>query len=116
MLSVAELLEKWEAEAVTMERYADVRGAAVCRLHVAELRDAIGVEQDQVLTLAEAALEGGYPEDHIRHMIGDGRLRNAGVKGAPRIRRADVPRRPNGRPRAGADPEAAAADILRRSA
>jgi len=65
-------MKKWEADAATMEQYSDARGAAVCRLHLAELKEAVRAEQHQSLTLSEAALESGYPESQLRHRISDG--------------------------------------------
>lgn len=111
---VDELLQKWEADAATMEQYSDARGAAVCRLHVAELKEAVRTEQDESLTLTEAALESGYSESHLRHKVADGALPNAGRTGAPRIRRGDLPAKTNGRRLVDPSPEVAAANILRR--
>ncbi len=64
------------------------------------------------MTVAEAALESGLSEDHLRHGVADGKIPNAGRKGAPRIRRADLPLKRNGQGRAGVSPEKAAAEIL----
>ncbi len=50
--------------------------------------------QDELLTLAQAASESGYSERRLREMIDEDSLPNAGRKGAPRIRRADLPRKP----------------------
>lgn len=50
---------------------------------------------DERLTLAEAALRSGYSEDHLARLVREGRLPNAGRRGAPRIRAGDLPvRRP----------------------
>jgi hypothetical protein len=53
----------------------------------------IRAEQDAVLTLAQASAESGYRVDSLRHKLADGTLPNAGRKGSPRIRRADLPRK-----------------------
>ena len=42
----------------------------------------------------------------------NGRISNEGRKGAPRIRRADLPRKRDGLGKTGTSPEAAAAEIL----
>ena len=108
---VAALMAKWEGDATALERYADERGAAVCRLHVAELGEAIRAAQDEVLTLAEAALESGFSGSHLRHEVSGGVIPNAGKKGAPRIRRGDLPMKA-GKRSSVPDPESAALAIL----
>ncbi len=112
MSSVTELAARWDADAETLERHEDARGATLCRRFAAELREAVRADQDRPLTVAEAALESGFSEDHLRREVASGRIPNAGRKGAPRIRRADLPLKRNGRGKTGASPEAAAAEIL----
>lgn len=53
--------------------------------------------QSQKLTVAEAAEASGYSEPHIRRLLAENRLKNAGSAGRPRIRRADLPRKPRRR-------------------
>lgn len=112
MSLVTELVARWEADAEILERHEDARGATFCRRFAAELREAMRADQDRPLTVAEAALESGFSEDHLRHGVANGKIPNAGRKGAPRIRRADLPLKRNGQGRTGVSPEAAAADIL----
>ena len=110
---IAELLAKWAADASTMEQYSDARGAAISRLHIAELKEAVRVQQDEALTLSKAALESGFSEDHLRHQVAEGQIPNVGRKGAPRIRRADLPLKRNGQSKTDTSPETAAGEILR---
>ena len=110
---IAELLAKWAADASTMEQYSDARGAAISRLHIAELKEAVRLQQDEALTLSKAALESGFSEDHLRHQVAEGQIPNVGRKGAPRIRRADLPLKRNGQSRTDTSPETAAGEILR---
>ena len=112
MSGITELVEKWESDADTMEQYSDARGAAVCRLHIAELKEAVRIEQGRLLTLAEAAHESGYSEDHLRHEVASGRIQNEGKKGAPRIRRGNLPLKRSKRAKSGPSPALAAAEIL----
>ena len=109
---LAELMRKWEHDASTLEEYSDARGAEVCRLHIAELREAIRAEEEQPLTVSQAAAESGLSADYLRHKVADGDIPNAGQKGAPRIRRRDLPRKRRGRLAVGVSPERVAADIL----
>ncbi len=46
-----------------------------------------------MLTLSQAARESGYGADHIARLVRQGKIRNAGRPHAPRIRRADLPRK-----------------------
>lgn len=57
--------------------------------------------QNELLTLQEAARESGYSVDYLGEMLREGRIANAGRKHSPRIRRADLPKKPQrgpGRP------------------
>jgi len=71
------------------------------------------------LTLREAARESGYSADHLGALVRDGEIPNAGRKGAPRIRRADLPVKapsssPEARPSETPDPDVKSiADALR---
>ena len=85
------LAAQWEAEAETLARYKDERGAATCTLHAAELRAAVSAVGEELLTLADAAEVSGYSVDHLRHRVADGSIPNKGRKGSPLIRRSDLP-------------------------
>ena len=56
-----------------------------------EVEEALRDDQDETLTLAEAALESSYSTEHLRKMVASRTIPNAGGKGRPRIRRGDVP-------------------------
>lgn len=90
------------------------RALAEIHAKAAELRDSFGDEararalewaaarfehalhrlDDEPLTLAEASLRSGYSRDHLARIIREGRVPNAGRRGSPRIRAADLPIRP----------------------
>lgn len=91
MRALEELVGAWLAEADVLERYGDQRVAEVLRLHAAEVREAVRASESELLTLTEAAAESGYSEDWLRHLVANGKVPNAGRKGAPRIRRVDLP-------------------------
>ena len=110
---VADLAAHWEADAEVLERRGDPRGATLCRQCAVELREAIRAEGNSSLTLSEAARESGYSEDHLRHGVASGKIPNAGKRGAPRIRRIDLPTKKHGRRGLDSNPEKAAATILR---
>jgi len=68
--------------------------ARVYEIIADELVELVRVHADTPLTLQEAAKESGYSEDHLRHLVAEGKIANAGQKGRPRIRRRDLPRKP----------------------
>lgn len=78
------------------------RAAQNAFLEAAETVEAsIRAWQQEALTLEEAARESGYSADYLGEMVREGRIANAGRKNAPRIRRADLPKKPpraRGRP------------------
>jgi hypothetical protein len=92
------LAQRWLTEAETLRRYGDERGAHVCELHAAEIEAAVKAANDEQLTLEEAERESGYTRDHLRHLVADGAIPNAGRSGRPRIRRGDLPRKPSAPP------------------
>lgn len=56
-----------------------------------QFRQAIDVQDDETMTLIEAASRSGYSIDHLARLIREGRLPNAGRRGAPRVRLRDLP-------------------------
>lgn len=87
-----ELAEQWRADADTLARYTPEL-ARIARTHADELTAALAALDDDALDLATAARESGYSADRLRHMIAAGSIPNAGRKGAPRVRRGDLPRK-----------------------
>lgn len=51
-------------------------------------------QQLEPLDLATAEVESGYTRSHLRRMLKDGTIRNAGAVDDPRILRAHLPRKP----------------------
>ena len=94
MKALKELADRWEAEAVTLSRYHDARGATTARLHATELREAVGAQADELLSPPEAEAASGYSRRRLRELEANGRLKNHGRKGAPRYRRSDLPTKP----------------------
>ena len=109
------LRETWLSEAETLERYRDERGAHLCRLHAQELEEAERTAGEELLTLAQASEVSGYSQDHLRHLITAGTIPNAGEKGRPRIRRADLPMKPGPRSSGAFDATGIAGRILGRA-
>lgn len=92
MTTIAELLQRWADEAAQLrERYGMETAARLCDAHVRELTAAVSARQDELLTIAAAAVETRYSTQHLRALLAEGAIPNAGSKGRPRIRRADLP-------------------------
>lgn len=91
-MTPAELVTRWRRDAEVLSGY-DERLARVVEQHAAALEAALRDDGAEPLTLGAAARESGYSADRLRHMVSDGQIPNAGKKGAPRVRRADLPRK-----------------------
>lgn len=114
MKSLHDLAETWLQDADVLERHGDDRGAELLRLHAGELQGAIREHRREALTLAEAAEASGYSRSHLRHLVADGTIPNAGRSGAPRILRRDLPVKPgSGRGPAPGDVEGDAEEIVK---
>jgi hypothetical protein len=107
-----DLAARWRADAETHEQYGATQLAHVCRMHADALDAALRSEADDVLDLTTAAQLSGYSPDRLRHKVASGELPNAGKRGAPRIRRGDLPMKRRKRS-GGFDAANAARDVLR---
>src|ERR1700676_2753873 len=90
---VADLPARWRADADRMDVYGPCPTAAVLRAVADQLDHALRDEAEAVLTVAQAEAESGYSRHHLARELRAGRLRNVGRPYAPRIRRADIPRK-----------------------
>jgi hypothetical protein len=89
-----ELRVKWRARRDEFARFqAAVNGATLCDELLADLDSAIRACDDELLTLDEASQISGYSADHLGRLVREGKISNAGRPGAPRIRRAALPRK-----------------------
>lgn len=91
---LTDLAHRWSEEADSLERWGDARGAAILRQCATELDIAARERAEEKLTIPQAAGESGYSRDHLRSLVASGEIPNAGRKGAPRIRRKDLPMKP----------------------
>jgi hypothetical protein len=93
-MTPAELRAKWQHRRDEWRRLGvSVNGAAMADEVLADVEQLEHESPNDPLTLAEAARVSGYSTDHLRHLIADGQLANAGKKHAPRVRRGDLPRK-----------------------
>lgn len=91
-----DLVQRWRDDAEVLRRHG--RGDQADRLErrADEVERALRDRRYQELTVAEVAEIGGYSESRLRTLLSEGKIENVGEPGAPRIRRADVPRKPGG--------------------
>ena len=113
-MTLRELASRWEQEAELLDGYGATEASAAARRHAHELTEAIRTAEDQELTLAEAAHESGYSRRRIRELVASGAIPNLGRKGAPRIRRRDLPMKGSRTSAEGFDASAHAAEVLAR--
>ena len=90
----SEFVAKWAAEGEVLgRRRAQVDGAGLRREVLADFADVMEADAGDVLNLREAAEESGYSADHLGRLVREGKVPNAGRPNAPKIRRADLPRK-----------------------
>jgi hypothetical protein len=102
------LVAEWRVHAATLERFGAERSARLLRTCADELDERVSAWLDELLTVAQAADESHYSKSHLRALLNDQIVPNAGRIGRPRIRRRDLPRKPH-RP----DSESLADEALR---
>jgi hypothetical protein len=94
-MTIVGLIAMYRDDAARFRRYGDDRALMLERV-VRDLEEVAAAEADAVLTLGEGARESGYSADHLGRLVREQAIPNAGRKGAPRIRRRDLPRRAPG--------------------
>lgn len=99
-MTLAELVARWRSEAEALERRGCVEAARLLTSCADEAEAALAGADAEPLPLAEAAKVSGYSVAHLRRLISVGLLRDVAERGAPRVRRGDLPRKPGARLRA----------------
>jgi hypothetical protein len=94
---ISEVIQRWTDRQTEWSRlHVQVDGAALAGEIVADLEKIAESDRGDELTLTAASALSGYSTDHLSRLIRDGSIPNAGRRGSPRIRRADLPIRPKG--------------------
>lgn len=88
------LSDGWRSLADQQRRFGAETHARILEYCADELANALRLSEEELLDLRQASIESGYSADHLGRLVRDGKLPNAGRRNAPRIRRADLPRRP----------------------
>lgn len=97
MVTLAQLPAEWRKEAERLRnRYRQEDLAALAETHAVELERAIQLTQLEPLTLVDASAESGYSVGHLRRLVRDGTIPNAGddSEDGIRILRRYLPRKP----------------------
>lgn len=89
-----DLADTWEEEAETLRGRGAHRQAEALESAAEDLQKRISYWTKKPLSPAKAATESGYTADHIRRLIREGKVPNAGDESSPRIERRHVPRKP----------------------
>lgn len=89
---------RWRQKAELFRQHGHEATARAYELCSTELEEALCAGEDELLDLQEAAKASGYSADHLGRLLREGRIPNAGRRHAPRIRRGDLPKRPDTTP------------------
>ena len=90
-----EIFARWRARRVEFARYGTlVDGAKLCDDFLNDLTALLVTENEEIVTLSEAAKRSGYTRAHLGRMVARGKIPNAGRANAPRIRACDIPQKP----------------------
>ena len=90
-----DLAARWRAEIDVLRKRGAEAVAAAVESCADELEQSLREAALEALTLSEAAEESGYSKSHLSRLIATDRLPNAGRRNAPRVKRGDLPRKPD---------------------
>src|SRR5688500_8897750 len=86
---------RWRERATERAAEGNVPAAQIYRRCAEELDQYETQQQLEAITLSQASSESGYSKAHLTRLVANGDLANVGKKGAPRVMRRDLPRKPN---------------------
>jgi hypothetical protein len=101
-MRISELSEEWRALAEQQRRLGAEPQARTLEYCADALWSVLTANDDELLSLQQAADESGYTPDHLGRLLREGKIPNAGRKARPLIRRSDLPAKPDWKPRTGA--------------
>jgi hypothetical protein len=84
---------RWRADADILRRRGAVPQAEALESCAVELEAFEQERQLEALTLEQAVIESGYSYSALEKMVRAGQLQNVGIRGKPRVRRGDLPRK-----------------------
>jgi hypothetical protein len=87
------LIESWHTLAHCMRELGVEIAARSLERCARELARALELDKLESITLEEASTQSGYTYSAIQKKVATGQLANLGVKGRPRVRKGDLPRK-----------------------
>lgn len=97
-MTLEDFIERLTLAADDYERIdAYVSGGKLLRSVICDLEAIAAEDINQPVTLTRAAEISGYSADHIGRLVRQGKLKNVGRRGVPRVISSDLPRRPRSR-------------------
>ena len=100
-MRISELSDEWRALAEQQRRLGAEPQARTLEYCADALWSVLRANDDELLSLQQAADESGYTVDHLGRLIRERKVPNAGRKARPLIRRSDLPAKPNWKARTG---------------
>lgn len=96
VLTIESLPSHWRAEAARLRHWCGDHDPVARALVTvaAQVEQVLATAADDLLTLGKAASESGYSVEHLGRMLREQPVLNAGRRGAPRIRRGNLPMKP----------------------
>jgi hypothetical protein len=91
---LSRVTQRWRNEAEILHRRGADEQAAVLESCASELEQEGRRFSLEALTLEQAAESSGFSYSALQKMVRYGTIPNVGKKGAPRIRRGDLPKKP----------------------
>jgi hypothetical protein len=92
--AIHQLPAQWRVAADRLRHYAAAGHAQLLEICADELDAALRARGAELLNLEQAAAASGFSADHLGREVRAGRIPNYGRPRAPRVRRADLPRKP----------------------
>ncbi len=92
-MSPAVLPEAWREKATEFRRFGAEDQAFTLEYCADDLEETWRIWQEEPITLEEAVEESGHTYSSIQKKVASGEIPNIGEPGAPRVRRADLPRK-----------------------
>lgn len=93
-MRLEELAQTWRLRAKELHSYAAEGAAVAYEQAAAELERAQSESADTVVSLNDGARISGYSPDHLGRLVKAGKIPNQGTTHRPRVRIADLPRKP----------------------
>ncbi len=83
----------WRAKAIDLRAFGAEEQAKTLEWCAGGLEESLKEHDEESLNLQDAAAESGYSYSSLQGKVASGAIPNVGEKGAPRVRRRDLPRK-----------------------